>query len=100
MLINEHTTSGGEIVAGFAGDHNLATLVGSRTKGTLLAFSTFPVGGGYQLTIPVANYLTWEGKSYERTGVHPSVSVPFSPAAALEGQDNQLEAALELSSSL
>lgn len=100
MLINEHTTSGGEIVAGFASDHKLATLVGSPTKGTLLAFSTFPVGGGYQLTIPVANYLTWEGGSYERAGVHPSVSVPFEPDAALECKDNQLEAVLELTGPL
>jgi carboxyl-terminal processing protease len=96
MLVNEHTTSGAEIVAGFAADHQLATLVGTQTRGRLLGFSRFPVGHGYFLTIPVSNYVTWEGKTFEGTGVAPQVDVPFDPILAKVGRDCQLERAVAL----
>jgi C-terminal processing protease CtpA/Prc len=96
MLVNEHTTSGAEIVAGFAADHQLATLVGTRTRGRLLGFSRFPVGHGYFLTIPVSNYVTWEGKTFEGTGVAPQVDAPFDPILAKAGRDCQLERAVAL----
>ncbi|MGH9434827.1 MAG: S41 family peptidase, partial [Terriglobia bacterium] len=94
MLVNEHTISGAEIVAGFAADHGLATLVGTRTRGRLLGFSRFSVGHGYYLTVPVSNYVTWEGKTFEHTGVAPHVEVPFEPEGAKAGRDGQLERAL------
>jgi C-terminal processing protease CtpA/Prc len=93
MLVNEHTTSGAEIVAGFAADHQLATLVGTRTRGRLLGHSRFAVGHGYFLTIPVSNYVTWEGKTFEGSGVLPKVEVPFDAANAKAGRDCQLERA-------
>ncbi len=96
MLVNEHTTSGAEIVAGFAADHQLATLVGTRTRGRLLGFSRFAVGHGHFLTIPVSNYVTWEGKTFEGTGVAPNVDVPFDAVMAKAGRDCQLERATEL----
>jgi carboxyl-terminal processing protease len=96
MLINEHTTSGAEIVAGFTADHQLATLVGARTRGRLLGFSRFPLGHGYFLTIPVSNYVTWEGKTFEGTGVVPQVEAPFDPVLAKAGRDCQLERAVAL----
>ncbi len=95
MLINEHTISGAEIVAGFARDHQLATLVGNTTAGKLLGWSTFPLMHGYHLTLPTVNYLTWEGKSFEKLGVDPHLSIPFSPEAAIRGVDNQLDAAIK-----
>ena len=100
MLVNEHTTSGAEIVAGFAADHKLAVLVGTRTAGRMLSWASFPVGFGYSMTIPIGNYLTWEGKSLEGTGVTPHYEVPFSVEAALQKRDNQLERALEVAKSL
>lgn len=96
LLVNEHTISGAEIVAGFAADNKLATLVGTRTAGKLLGWTTVSLPHEYFLTLPTVNYLTWEGKSFERTGVLPDVNVQFSPDAAVSGVDNQLEAAIEL----
>jgi C-terminal processing protease CtpA/Prc len=96
MLVNEHTTSGAEIVAGFAADHQLATLVGARTRGRLLGFSRFAVGHGYFVTIPVSNYVTWEGKTFEGTGVVPKVEVSFNAILAKAGRDCQLERAINL----
>jgi C-terminal processing protease CtpA/Prc len=100
MLVNEHTISGAEIVAGFAADHKLAVVVGTRTAGRMLSWSPLPLGHGYFMTIPIGNYLTWEGKSFEGTGITPDVEVPFSPDAALEGRDQQLETAREIAKSL
>lgn len=100
LLTNEHTISGAEIVAGFARDHQLATLVGTTTAGKLLGWATFPVMHDYHLTLPTVNYLTWEGKSFEKTGIAPHLPVPFSPEAAIEGIDNQLDAAIKAAQNL
>jgi C-terminal processing protease CtpA/Prc len=100
LLVNEHTLSGAEIVAGFAADHKLATIVGTRTAGRTLSWSSLPVGYGYYMTIPIGNYLTWEGKSLEGTGVAPDVNVPFSPDAAIAGRDQQLETAIDIARNL
>ncbi len=100
MLVNEHTISGGEIVAGFASDHKLATLVGTPTAGKLLGWSSLSVGHNCFLTLPTVNYLTWEGRSFEGSGVVPDQHVPFSPEAALVGADNQLIAAIDLARTL
>jgi carboxyl-terminal processing protease len=100
LLVNEHTISGAEIVAGFAADHKLATLIGTRTAGKLLGWATVSLQHNYFLTLPTVNYLTWEGKSFERTGVLPDVNVQFNPDAAVSGADNQLDAAVELAKQL
>lgn len=100
MLVNEHTISGGEIVAGFASEHRLATLIGTPTAGKLLGFATVPVGHECFFTLPTVNYLTWSGKSFEGSGVIPDIHVPFEPEAALRGSDNQLEAAIQHARSL
>ena len=100
MLVNEHTISGGEIVAGFASDHKLATLIGTPTAGKLLGWASPSVGHDCFLTLPTVNYVTWEGRSFEGTGVVPDREVPFSPETALSGVDNQFEAATELARNL
>jgi C-terminal processing protease CtpA/Prc len=100
LLVNRHTTSGAEIVAGFAREHRLATIVGERTAGRLLGWSTFRLEHGYRLALPVSNYLTWDGKCFEGEGIEPDVEVPFSPDAAREGRDNQLEQAVLIARSM
>lgn len=100
MLVNEHTTSGAEIVAGFAKDHGLATLVGRTTAGRLLGWSTFRVERDFRLVIPVSNYLTWEGKTFEGVGVQPDVEIDFSEEAARQGIDAQLDKAVSIARAL
>jgi C-terminal processing protease CtpA/Prc len=96
LLVNRHTTSGAEIVAGFAKDHALATLVGESTRGRLLGFSRFPLGHGYYLTLPVSNYVTWEGKIFEHEGIRPDIEIAFQPDEVRAGRDTQLEKAIEM----
>jgi carboxyl-terminal processing protease len=100
LLVNQHTTSGSEIVTGFAREHRLATIVGQQTAGRLFGWSTFRLEHGYRVVLPVSNYLTWEGKCFEGEGIRPDVEVSFSPDAAREGRDNQLEQAILVANSL
>lgn len=95
LLINEHSASAAEMVAGFASEYQLATLVGTKTPGRLVATSAFKVGSGFRIAIPVANYHTWAGTNLEGKGVAPDIDEPISPQSLWDGQDNQLERALE-----
>ncbi len=76
-----------------AGD--LRTLRVAKTAGRLLSGSAFKGGLGYIVGLPVAAYLTWEGRLIEGKGVSPSVSVEIKPEQLLAGEDPQMERALE-----
>jgi C-terminal processing protease CtpA/Prc len=95
ILVNEHTVSAGEMVAAFASENGLATLVGVDTAGRLIPGSGFKVGYGYMLIMPKAQYITWQGRRFEGEGVKPSVLAPSSIEACISGKDNQVQAALE-----
>lgn len=100
LLVNEHTASAGEMVAAFAEENNLATIVGNKTPGRLLSGSAFKVGHGYILGLPVAGYLTWRGRILENNGITPTMSIDLSRDALREGKDTQLEKAVEVVKSL
>ena len=94
MLVNEHSASAAEMVAGFASEYGLATLVGTKTAGRLVATSAFKVGFGYRIALPVAAYFTWKGTNLEGRGVSPDIEEPVSPQALWSGRDNQLDRAV------
>src|SRR6266851_1914594 len=96
LLVNEHTASAGEMVAAFAQENKLAMIVGTKTPGRLLSGSAFKVGHGYILGLPVAGYLTWQGRMLENNGIVPAVSADLSRDALREGRDTQLEKAIEV----
>ncbi len=93
ILMNEHSASSTEMVLAFAASKQLATLVGMKTPGKLLGATSFKVGFGYRVALPVVSYRTWEGKDLEGCGVAPEMEVPFSWEAARAGADPQLETA-------
>lgn len=75
ILVNEHTVSAGEMVAAFAQESRLATIVGTETAGRLIPGSGYKVGEGYMLIIPSAEYVTWCGRRFEGQGITPDVVV-------------------------
>jgi carboxyl-terminal processing protease len=95
MLVNEHTASAAEMVAAFAAENRLATLVGTRTSGQVLGGANFPVGDGFMLRLPAAGWFTWSGAVVEGVGVAPHVPVGFNPQGRMQ-HDPQLEAAVRL----
>jgi C-terminal processing protease CtpA/Prc len=50
--------------------------------------------------LPVAAYLTWEGRLIEGKGVSPSINVEMKPEQFLAGEDPQMHKALELAREL
>lgn len=84
------------MVAQFAKENGLAKIIGTKTPGRLVSRSAFAVGSGYQITIPIAAYLSWDGKRVEGKGIDPDVQVDWSYTKALAGEDNQLSTALEM----
>ena len=100
LVVNEHTASAGEMVAAFAEENDLATIVGTKTPGRLLSGSAFKVGHGYILGLPVAAYLTWQGRMLENNGIVPKFSIELSRDALREGRDTQLETAVEVAKAL
>src|SRR2546427_2860998 len=91
ILVNQHTASAGEMVAAFAEENELATIVGTKTPGRLLSGATFRVGSGYILGLPVAAYLTWQGRLIEGKGVSPSVPIELSTEGLMAGNDAQMQ---------
>ena len=100
LLVNEHTASAGEMVSAFAEENNLAVIAGTKTPGRLLSGSAFKVGHGYIVGLPVAAYLTWQGRMLENNGIVPKFQADLSRDALREGRDTQLEAAVEIAKNM
>jgi C-terminal processing protease CtpA/Prc len=77
------------MVAAFASENSLATLLGTETAGRLIPGSGFKVGHNYMLIMPKAEYITWQGHRFEGAGVKPDNHVSWSP-----NNDEQLQRAL------
>ena len=93
ILVNEHSASAAEMVAAFASENQLATIVGTKTAGRVVAGSGLKVGHGYRVALPVAVYRTWRDTNLEGRGVTPDVAVPLDASALRAGDDPQLNAA-------
>jgi C-terminal processing protease CtpA/Prc len=100
ILINEHTISAGEMVAAFAKENNLATLVGTETAGRLIPGSGFRIGFGYMLIMPKAAYLTWHGRRFEGHGIDPDHAAGWSPSEFMNERDGVLSRAVKLATLL
>ena len=96
ILINEYTHSAAEMVASFAKQNRLATLVGTRTSGEVLGGANFKLPGGYVLRMPVAGWYTWQDDCIEGKGIDPDVLVENSPESLASGTDDQLQRALDV----
>jgi C-terminal processing protease CtpA/Prc len=90
VLINEHSASAAEMVAAFASENGLATLVGTKTAGRLVAASAYKVGEGYRVILPVGAFFTWAGTNLEGRGVEPTWTEPLSIERLQTGHDNQV----------
>lgn len=66
ILINEHTASASEIVAGAMQDHDRALIVGQTSFGKGLVQSIIPLEYGAGLTLTSAKYFTPSGRLIQR----------------------------------
>jgi C-terminal processing protease CtpA/Prc len=96
VLVNEWTNSAAEMVAGFARENALATLVGSKTAGNVLGAANCKVGSGYWLRLPIFGWYSSRGECLEGKGVSPDVVVDVEPTLLHAGVDQVMDKALEI----
>jgi C-terminal processing protease CtpA/Prc len=96
LLVNEWTNSAAEMLAGFAAERRLATIVGTKTAGNVLGAANFKVGAGYWVRLPVFGWYTSKGDCLEGKGVSPDFSVEADPFLLNAGTDQQMNKGLEL----
>lgn len=95
IITNQFTHSAAEMVASFAKENSLATLVGATTAGEVLGGANFRVGNGYRLRMPIAGWYTWKDEPIEGRGVTPHLSVETRIDALAAGVDSPILAALD-----
>ena len=96
-IINEYAGSGGDAFPYYFRAYGLGPLIGKRTWGGLIAIGGEPplVDGGY-VTCPSTAFVDMEGQlAVEGHGVDPDIEVDNRPDLVIDGQDPQLEAAIE-----
>ena len=91
LLVDRHTASAAEMIVAFARENRLATIVGERTAGRLLAATSVKVGKGYRLALPTGAYYTWKGAVLEGSPIEPDELVEFDWRERRNGRDRQLE---------
>lgn len=93
VLINEGSASASEILAGALQDTNKAFLIGKNTfgKGSVQKIEQFRDGSSLRLTI--AEWLTPNGTSINKTGVAPDLEVEITEKDVENKTDSQLEKA-------
>jgi tricorn protease len=97
MIIDETAGSGGDLLPWMFRKFRLGKLVGRRTWGGLVGILGFPIlMDGGRVTAPDLAFYTEDGWRVENEGVPPDVEVEQWPAAVAEGQDPQLDRAIEI----
>lgn len=86
VLVNEHSASASEIVAGSLKDHGRAVVMGTRTYGKGSVQEVIPLDGrNGELKLTVAYYYLPSGrlvhrkKDAEEWGVEPHIAIPVDP---------------------
>jgi carboxyl-terminal processing protease len=96
LLVNEWTNSAAEMLAGFAAENHLATIIGTKTAGNVLGAVNHKVGAGYWLRVPVFGWYTSNGKCLEGQGVSPDLLADVDLPSLAATIDHQARCAAEL----
>ncbi|MHC4768214.1 MAG: S41 family peptidase, partial [Planctomycetota bacterium] len=98
MLINGMAGSGGDLFPWYFREAGLGPLIGTRTWGGLVGISGNPQlidGGG--VTVPTFGFYERDGTwGVEGHGVDPDIEVIDDPALMYNGDDPQLDAAIDI----
>ena len=93
ILVNEWTNSAAEMLAGFASENRLATVVGTKTAGNVLGAVNQKLGAGYWLRLPVFGWYTSQGKCLEGEGVRPDQEIDAAKDPSEAAADHQMRRA-------
>ncbi|HTH36898.1 MAG TPA: PDZ domain-containing protein, partial [Pyrinomonadaceae bacterium] len=98
MMINEYSSSGGDLMPWLFRAAKVGQLVGKRTWGGLVGIYSYPtlIDGG-TVTAPRVAFRNAQGElDVENKGVPPDVEVDLDPKLWRQGRDSQLEKAVEV----
>ncbi len=98
MVSNAHAGSGGDALPYYFKRWELGKVIGMRTWGGLVGYSTYVglMGGGH-VTFPEFGLYDLEGKwDVENYGVDPDIEVDNLPHLVIQGRDPQLEKAVDV----
>ena len=96
LLVDGNTASASEILTGCLRDHDLATIIGTKTFGKGITQIIAPLEDGSGVKITNSKYYTPNGENIHQVGIDPDVEVEWdNEKYTNEGIDNQLEAAKE-----
>ncbi|MBI2004746.1 S41 family peptidase [Patescibacteria group bacterium] len=94
ILINQGSASASEILAGALQQHGVAKLIGTRSFGKGSVQELLELGGGAELKITVARWLTPNGSSISDGGLAPDIQKDRTTEDAKAGKDPQKNAAV------
>lgn len=95
VLVNESSASASELVSGALQDHKRATVIGTRTfgKGSVNTYRTLEDDSA--IYISIARWHTPDGRQIEGQGILPDETVELTEEDIENGNDRQLEKAIE-----
>lgn len=95
VLTDQGSASASEILAGALQQHGIAKLVGTRTFGKGSVQELLDLGGGAQVKITVARWLTPNGTSISDGGLQPDTKVDRTAEDRKAGRDPQMDSAVQ-----
>jgi carboxyl-terminal processing protease len=95
ILIDQGTASASEILSGALQQHGVAKLVGTRSFGKGSVQELLDLGGGAELKVTVARWLTPNGSSISDGGLTPDIQATTTQQDVATGKDPQKDAAIE-----
>jgi len=95
VLVNRHTASASEVVAGALQDHNRGPIIGVSThsKGSMNRVHRLSDGGA--LFITFARWFTPDGRQIDEEGITPDFEIELTPEDIENDRDPQLDRAIE-----
>ncbi len=95
ILIDQGSASASEILAGALSQQGVAKLVGTRSFGKGSVQQLVDLGGGAELKVTVARWLTPNGNSISDGGLQPDIKADRTAEDYKAGKDPQKDAAIE-----
>ena len=94
ILIDQGSASASEILSGALQQHGIAKLVGTRSFGKGSVQQLVELGGGAELKVTIARWLTPNGTSISDGGLTPDINATTTQEMIVSGKDPQKDAAV------
>ncbi len=95
ILVNQGSASNSEVVVGALQDHGRGVLIGEQTFGKGSVQRVHELSDGSSLHVTISRLLTPDRHPFHMEGLTPDIVVPFTEEDFNQGEDPQLERAIE-----